>query len=100
MAYERSHEVRLYMYDISYGLASLSSEFFLGKCDSYNSYDQEKMIKYHCEDDLRLEKINLYLIIFLDKKLDGIWHTSIVVYGKEFYYGRSGITIERPVSFY
>ncbi|KAF5886107.1 desumoylating isopeptidase 1-like [Clarias magur] len=30
--------------------------------------------------------------IMLGKQLDGIWHTSLVVYGEEFFYGGVGIS--------
>lgn len=30
--------------------------------------------------------------IMLGKQLDGIWHTSIVIFGDEFFYGGEGIT--------
>ncbi|XP_016320734.1 desumoylating isopeptidase 1-like [Sinocyclocheilus anshuiensis] len=30
--------------------------------------------------------------IMLGKQLDGIWHTSVVVYGEEFFYGGAGIS--------
>lgn len=49
-------EVFLYVYDLSYGLASALSPTLLGK------------------------------------PVDGIWHTSVVVYGKEIFYGSHGIT--------
>ena len=29
------------------------------------------------------------------KQIDGIWHTGIVVYGKEYYYG-GGISYDNP----
>ncbi|KAL1130828.1 hypothetical protein AAG570_012069, partial [Ranatra chinensis] len=35
---------------------------------------------------------------FLGKKVDGIWHTGIVVYGKEYYFGSGGIGICNPGS--
>ncbi|KAI2666511.1 desumoylating isopeptidase 1-like protein [Labeo rohita] len=34
--------------------------------------------------------------IMLGKQLDGIWHTSIVVYGEEFFYGGAGISSCTP----
>ncbi|KAJ8345726.1 hypothetical protein SKAU_G00299190 [Synaphobranchus kaupii] len=34
--------------------------------------------------------------IMLGKQLDGIWHTSIVVYGEEFFFGGVGISSCQP----
>ncbi|XP_072153440.1 LOW QUALITY PROTEIN: uncharacterized protein [Bemisia tabaci] len=50
------HPVKLYIYDLSNGLAALLSP-------------------------------NL-----LQKRVEGIWHTSIVVYGEEFFFGGTGIS--------
>lgn len=47
-------EVKVYIYDMSKGLAKAMSQAFLGK------------------------------------RLEGIWHTGIVVYGQEFYFGGTG----------
>lgn len=33
--------------------------------------------------------------MFLGRQLDGVWHTSLVVYGKEFYYS-GGICFDEP----
>lgn len=52
---ETSFEVRLYIYDLSKGLAKALSTVFLGK------------------------------------QLPGIWHTSIVSYGREYFFGAMGI---------
>jgi hypothetical protein len=30
-----------------------------------------------------------------NKQISGVWHTGVVVYGKEFYYG-SGICVDLP----
>ena len=41
-----------------------------------------------------------YVSIFISigKQLEGIWHTGIVVFNREYYYGGSGIESCRPVS--
>ncbi|KAI8997841.1 PPPDE putative peptidase domain-containing protein [Pilobolus umbonatus] len=54
-----SSSVKLYVYDLSMGLAKSMSVAYTGK------------------------------------QIDGIWHTSVVVYGKEFFYGQ-GIMITPP----
>lgn len=33
--------------------------------------------------------------MFLGKQIEGIWHTGIFVYGKEYYYG-GGICVGEP----
>ena len=33
---------------------------------------------------------------FVGKQIDGIWHTSVVVYGKEHFYGGEGISHVTP----
>lgn len=32
------------------------------------------------------------------RQLDGIWHTAIVAYGREYFFGPAGINSVRPVS--
>ena len=49
------YSVKLYVYDLSGGLASQLSQSIIGK------------------------------------QLDGIWHTAVVVYGQEYFYGSGGI---------
>ncbi|OLY84681.1 Desumoylating isopeptidase 1 [Smittium mucronatum] len=55
----KSSTVKVYVYDLSGGLANQFSKAFLGS------------------------------------QIDGIWHTSVVVYGKEYYFG-TGISISKP----
>ncbi|KAK7484658.1 hypothetical protein BaRGS_00024066 [Batillaria attramentaria] len=57
MASEASYPVKLYVYDISKGLARALSQGFIGR------------------------------------QIDGIWHTGVVVYGQEYYFG-GGMGIE------
>ncbi|CAF0958555.1 unnamed protein product [Rotaria sordida] len=52
--------VKLYIYDISFGLASAYGSTLLGK------------------------------------QIDGVWHTGVGVYGKEYLYGSSGISYTTP----
>ena len=40
-------------------------------------------------------------ILFISgRHLDGIWHTSIVVFGREYFFGGGGIVSCKPVSFF
>ncbi|KAL8616911.1 hypothetical protein ACOMHN_041830 [Nucella lapillus] len=53
MTSEESYPVKVYIYDLSKGLARSLSQSFIGR------------------------------------QIDGVWHTGIVVFGKEYYYGGS-----------
>lgn len=36
--------------------------------------------------------------MLLGRQIDGIWHTAVVVYGREYFFGGSGIQAITPVS--
>lgn len=38
--------------------------------------------------------------MLLGRHIEGIWHTAIVVFGKEFFYGSQGIQSCEPVSIF
>ena len=38
------------------------------------------------------------MLLFIGKQIDGIWHTAIVVYGKEYFFGGDSIEGCEPVS--
>ncbi|XP_047213849.1 desumoylating isopeptidase 1-like [Girardinichthys multiradiatus] len=46
--------------------------------------------------DLSRGKARSFSPIMLGKQLDGIWHTAIVAYGEEFFYGENGISSCSP----
>lgn len=35
--------------------------------------------------------------MFLGRHIDGVWHTAVVVFGREFFFGNQGITSCLPV---
>lgn len=37
-------------------------------------------------------------VFFTGKRIDGIWHTSIVVYEREYFFGSGGVESCTPVS--
>lgn len=92
MSESQGNEVQLYIYDLSLGLAQQLSELILGKLDSKSSitffHNLSYILRYH------------FNAIFAGKKFDGIWHTSIVAFDREIYFGSSGIVHCRPVSNY
>ncbi|CAG9812910.1 unnamed protein product [Phaedon cochleariae] len=67
-------KVQLYIYDLSGGMAATISPMLLGK--------EKSAIK----DEVKF--LNFFLT---GKKIDGIWHTSIVVYNREYFYGSRGV---------
>ena len=77
-----SQSVELYIYDMTQGMAAMMSPLFLGKFFTF------------------IGAINI-LIIFAThegRQIDGIWHTAVVVFGREYFYGSGGITSCSPVS--
>jgi desumoylating isopeptidase 1 len=55
-------------------------------CDVYlHIYDMSKRIARDISE------------LLLGRKIEGIWHTGIVVYGVEWYFGNLGITNTPPV---
>lgn len=61
-------------------------------------------------DDFEPESVQLYIYdltkgaavimseMLLGRRIEGIWHTAVVVYGQEFFYGGQGIQRVQPVS--
>lgn len=61
-------------------------------------------------DDFEAESVQLYIYdltkgaavimseMLLGRRIEGIWHTAVVVYGQEFFYGGQGIQRVQPVS--
>lgn len=39
-----------------------------------------------------------YCYLCIGQHVEGIWHTAIVAYGREYFFGPSGIQSARPVS--
>ena len=80
-------EVCLHVYDLTGSMAKIMSTALIG--------DQTFYISYFC--------IKMYLIIWfliLGKQIDGIWHTGIVAFGREYFFGGAGIQSCEPVSYY
>lgn len=73
-------EVFLYVYDLSAGLARKLSKKIMSLFPNY--FPNCMRFNFTLED----------------QEVDGIWHTSVVVFGKEYAYGTSGITESEPVS--
>lgn len=67
--------VKLYVYDVTRGMARGISMSLLGILKEARNV---------------LIAVKIYEIS--GRQLDGVWHTGIVVYGKEYFYGNGGIT--------
>ena len=117
-----TYDVELYVYDLSQGFAAMMSEPLLGKF-SRNSFSVTSNIakafffevsnfSMGCQiENFRVIENFRWVYVFEEKpklnesilgfRLDAIYHTAIVVYGKEYYYGGgisgSGVTeLEHP----
>jgi hypothetical protein len=73
--------VKLYIYDISHGLASAYGSTLLGRFFQ-NDFNR------------------LFLILNLGKHIEGVWHTGVGVYGREYLFGGSGISYTAPEEVY
>ncbi|VDL90579.1 unnamed protein product [Schistocephalus solidus] len=67
-------DVYLFVYDLSHGVSNLLSESLLGSSVQF---------QHKC--------------VFAGKHLEGIWHTAVVVFGSEYFFGVHGVRKCKPV---
>ncbi|XP_024906385.1 desumoylating isopeptidase 1 isoform X1 [Pteropus alecto] len=85
------YPVKLYVYDLSKGLARRLSPIMLG------DIRQERILRI---EQLWQHPFEWFFLVYGDirrcfsswKQLEGIWHTSIVVHKDEFFFGSGGIS--------
>jgi desumoylating isopeptidase 1 len=77
------NNVRLYIYDISFGLASAYGSSLLG-----NIFVNKSNI--HCCRHLSVS------LSRSGRPIDGVWHTGVAVYGREYLFGSSGVSYTSP----
>ena len=71
--------VELHVYDLTKGLAASLSQMLIGKPIVESQF--------------------LFLTDLISgKHLEGVWHTGIVAYGREYFFGAGGVQSVRPVS--
>lgn len=79
--------VELYIYDLTSGMAAMMSQ--VNRILNQKFYSLKWIV-------------NVYLLYFLKmllgRHIEGVWHTAVVAYGREFFYGGSGIQSCMPVS--
>ena len=84
--------VKIYIYDLSKGMARALSQMWLGKF-------ARKLILVMWIFPNSLIFLTIYSSFSLiGKHLDGVWHTGVVAYSKEYFYGGMGIENCPPVS--
>lgn len=82
--------VELYIYDLTSGMAAMMSQ--VNRILNQNFYSLKWIVHVYL---LYL----LYLLkMLLGRHIEGVWHTAVVAYGREFFYGGSGIQSCMPVS--
>ncbi|XP_049869511.1 uncharacterized protein LOC126369227 isoform X2 [Pectinophora gossypiella] len=77
MASEKGVPVELYIYDLTHGMAALLSPAILD--------EQPLVIGKAVDSELGL-----------GRQVAGVWHTSVVVYEREYFYGGAGVTSCAP----
>ncbi|XP_038136289.1 desumoylating isopeptidase 1a isoform X1 [Cyprinodon tularosa] len=85
------YNVQLYIYDLSRGMARNLSPIMLDNCHWFKRV--QKLSKWAC---CLLSSPTDLLVVVAGKQLDGIWHTAIVAYGDEFFFGGEGISSCSP----
>lgn len=86
---EAGEEVLLYVYDLTGGMAQILGQSLLRKSQ------RACFVLYRIV--LRMLSCPLF---FTEKSIEGIWHTAVVVFGKEHFFGSNGISVCDPVSAY
>ncbi|XP_039289845.1 uncharacterized protein LOC111051004 isoform X3 [Nilaparvata lugens] len=83
--------VTLYIYDLSKGLAPAISPFLIDEekngTNTSGSAENNMNSSSETEDSRNVKSCEV---------VEGIWHTSIVIYGKEHFFGSDGISICDP----
>lgn len=72
---EEETEIFLYIYDMSKGLAKTFSAFLLGLFSLIFFYFLKNNLNF----------------VFLGKEIPGIWHTAVVAFDREYFFGGMGI---------
>ena len=95
-------KVQCYLYDLSQGMARAMSMGFLGQCDTQQLQAislRTGGLVHHSHSvsaiSLTVRLPDLLLRMQSGKQIDGIWHTGIVVYGREYFFG-GGIQAAMP----
>ena len=83
-----SHSVELYIYDMTQGMAAVMSPILLGKYLKIISVYKFSARLFFCNS----------CFCVTGRRIDGVWHTAVVVFGREYFFGSQGITSCSPVS--
>lgn len=86
-SFNDNHTVDLYIYDLTQGMARVMSQMILGRF----------RCKF-CTITEKWRKFSFFSIWLSGRVLDGVWHTAVVVYGREYFFGSQGIQSCPPVS--
>ncbi len=81
------HRVQLYVYDLSHGMMATLSPQLLG---SPSVFQHRVFVLVD----------HAFFLASSGVRLEALWHTAVVVYGIEFFFGSAGIQTAHPVRLY